>query len=781
MQFLFLSLLPVIAFVLLIILIARSSGHSTRITLLEREMQKVRELEKRVTLLTEYVDTLKREIVEGGASPSKKKVEEAARSTDQRAVHLENMPASTRVQTPLTSFKPARETRPSRTREEWEALIGGKLLNRIGALALIIGIGFFLKYAFDNNWINETTRVLIGAGIGVLCLVGGYRTHNRGYQIFAQGMVGAGIAILYLSVYAGFNFYHLMPQWVAFVFMAIVTVVAFLHGLFYDSLAEGILGWAGGFLTPILLSTGHANELGLFTYIVLLDAGLVAMVIKRNQWAILEPLAFVGTWIMYISWYWQYYNDADLWLTVTFVTLFWGIFLVPDVLRSRTEAASDRFKNIIPALNSVASFLALYILIDKDTHAWMGMVTLLMAIAYGAILLVQERRGDLRDLARVRFSLTAVGLIVIATAIQFETFDTVIFWSIEAAVLAWIAKEQNTRILQTAAAVLFGLAIFKLIFLTQNGLMYQPIREFSLLLNHRGLTFAVLTVSLAFGAYTVDRTVSDGNRQTSNLLHGLWCLMLFLLATTETNDFFRLKMLDQPELILARLSFFRLMTYVVVSITLSIPILWFGMKKRLTPLIAAGLLYALVAVVIALFRGAAFDPLEYFTPLFNVRVISLLLAATGLLLHAQFIQRSPQAFRTSGMLVNVLQVGIALVLFVLLTGETRDYFEKDIVGLISPTGFVSMDLNRLQNLQQMSISGMWLLYCGVLMGIGIWKKYRGMRIIAMGLFGITILKIFIYDLSFLETLYRFVSFGALGLILLGVSYAYTKYKDVIAG
>jgi uncharacterized membrane protein len=79
-------------------------------------------------------------------------------------------------------------------------------MNRIGALALIIGIGFFLKYAFDNNWINETARVLIGGAFGLTCVAGAYATNKKGFQIFAQGLVGAGISIMYLSVYASFNF-----------------------------------------------------------------------------------------------------------------------------------------------------------------------------------------------------------------------------------------------------------------------------------------------------------------------------------------------------------------------------------------------------------------------------------------------------------------------------------------------------------------------------------------------------------------------------------------------
>ena len=95
---------------------------------------------------------------------------------------------------------------PSRTREEWEALLGGKVMNLIGAIALILGAGFFLKYAFDNNWLNEIMRVLIGGTAGLLLIGGGMRLHSRDLSIFAQGLIGAGVAILYLTVYAAFDF-----------------------------------------------------------------------------------------------------------------------------------------------------------------------------------------------------------------------------------------------------------------------------------------------------------------------------------------------------------------------------------------------------------------------------------------------------------------------------------------------------------------------------------------------------------------------------------------------
>ena len=165
---------------------------------------------------------------------------------------------------------------PARSRAEWEALIGGKFLNRIGALALIIGMGFFLKYAFDKNWISEWLRVGIGAAAGVALLVGGRQSHRRDFQLFAQGLVGAGIAILYLSVYATFNFYHLVSQPVAFVLMAGVTVLAFTQAFLYEAMAVSLLGWLGGFLTPFLLSTGETHPVALFTYLAMLDLGLIA-------------------------------------------------------------------------------------------------------------------------------------------------------------------------------------------------------------------------------------------------------------------------------------------------------------------------------------------------------------------------------------------------------------------------------------------------------------------------------------------------------------------------
>src|SRR5262249_26443392 len=121
-------------------------------------------------------------------------------------------PGSARVSSSAPR-KPARSTaRTSRTRAEWESLIGGRLLDWIGASAIIIGIGSFLGYGYQNHWISPSLLVGIGALAGLALLAGGDLSFRKGYRIFCQGLIGSGISILYLSIYASFNYFHLQSQ-----------------------------------------------------------------------------------------------------------------------------------------------------------------------------------------------------------------------------------------------------------------------------------------------------------------------------------------------------------------------------------------------------------------------------------------------------------------------------------------------------------------------------------------------------------------------------------------
>lgn len=550
------------------------------------------------------------------------------------------------VPRPTTKAEPAEAQSTGIHQQELEALIGGRLMNRIGAAALVIGMGFFLKYAFDHGWLSETLRVLIGIITGFLCLWAGDRSRTRGYAIFAQGLVGAGIAILYLSLYASFNFYHLIPQWAAFVLMSGVTILTLVQAVRYDSLAVSILGWLGGFLTPFLLSTGESNEIALFTYAALLTVGLLGITLRKEAWYILEPLSLTALFTVYFAWYAEFYTDGDFALTLFFLGVFWLLFHVADLLRQKLGFASlTAVRHTVQSFHGLLTSIAIGILIGNRDPDSVGIAFLALALVYalsvpvGRVLPRESARGTPE-----RFEAMTAGLLLLGTAFEFSETNTVRLWAVEAFLLFLAgAKYQRTAFLVSALGF-FACALFG--FFTLDGsLVYEPIGDFTLLATPRVLT--AVTLAAAIGAATLisARTASALTRKCRPILGFVFFLTLFVILTAETNDFFR---------------------------------------------------------------------------------------------HALHVLR-------------------------------RDH----------PGETIKDEITSVLNLRQLAISALWLIYSILAMAVGLWRGVRGPRYFAIGLFGLTILKIFIIDLAFLETLYRVFSFLGLGVILLGVSYAYQRYKNVL--
>jgi uncharacterized membrane protein len=943
---------------------------------------------------------------------------------------------------------------PSRTRAEWESLIGGKLLNRIGALALIVGVFFFLKYAYDKNWIPPWIRVAIAVLIGASLVLGGTSSHKRGLQVFAQGLIGAGIAILYGAGYAASpNFYNVVDQKTAFLMMSAVTVVTFILAFKYNSFAVSFLGWLGGFLTPFLLSTGQANEVGLFTYIALLDAGLLAVIALKDAWVILEPLTLGATYLIYVLWYSKYYSPGDLLVTATFLSIFWLLFLALDVYRLvRPPVSQPEARQMVAVFSGIFYYIALFQIVYDLYHEWMVLATMIIGAVY-LLSVLAARRGRTRDASFFRFILSSIVFLVLATAIQYSGFGfkMVFFWSVEAVALIGCAAYWEMRPVKNAALALFAIAFIKL-FLTDGALSYSSSETFTSLANPRALAFFTLAAAIGASVLVLGKRGPKSGRMVPELLNYAWCLLLFTLLAVETNDYFsqhitmaaeqakaqiefnralvlglvltgysvslvwfgtrahilaavasglavlaiafliiefrsfefspiedfnllvntragaavlllaallihirllklrfqsskwiggvtsailwawcillftlltaetvdyfRLRIIREPRM-LGTLAFTKYLTLAIVWIAYSLPLVWYGLKLKLRPAIwsglaalagamfllatwgikfepitgfrllinyrAAAMLFALAALLLhsewtkakgrmrmtavmlsvwctillllctvethdhfrllklnasgteldrleftegmvlvmvwtayslpliwyglkrkappvlgfglaallfAALSGAVagfeFAPISLFSLLLNVRAAALAFVIVALLVLARWLSRTRDQFKWIDTGYRVLRIGIALLVLLLMTVETRDYFGKSLFDLnhqiqpgLATFAQISTDINRLTNLEQMALSLVWLVYSILLIGYGIWRRVLALRILSIIIFGITILKIFIYDLSFLETLYRIFSFIGLGLILLTVSFLYQRYKTAI--
>ena len=187
-------------------------------------------------------------------------------------------------------------------RDRLETTVGLNWINRIAVVTLLLGTAFLFKYGVDNDWFGPGVRVAMGVAAGIISLIAGDRLWRRNQTVFAHGIVGLGLALLYLSTYAAAMLYHLLPENVAFLAMCVITAGAGWLALHYNSQAVAVIALVGGYLTPPALSTGENHPWILFGYVFLLNAG--AMLLSRmRRWSALEPIAAAATILLYGGWF----------------------------------------------------------------------------------------------------------------------------------------------------------------------------------------------------------------------------------------------------------------------------------------------------------------------------------------------------------------------------------------------------------------------------------------------------------------------------------------------
>src|SRR5438067_87196 len=299
--------------------------------------------------------------------------------------------------------------RPIKPSIDWEQFMGAKLFAWIGGLALFLGIAFFVKYSFEHNLIPPELRIAIGFVVGAVLVVGGLLLKRKENAVTAQTLCATGILVLYAVTFACRAYYHfaffgLIPT---FLLMMLITAVAFLLSVRLNAIIVAVLGIAGGFLTPILLSTNQDNPLGLFGYIALLDIGLLALA-QRQRWNALPILGAIGTALMQFAWVRAFFVPEKYFAgnrVLIFMTVFVGfqaLFLAAAAWAKRTDKANTTLSACAIGLAAVAMFSAFYLLgFHAVAHRPALLFTYLFVIDLGllALILIGRKLGAAQILA----------------------------------------------------------------------------------------------------------------------------------------------------------------------------------------------------------------------------------------------------------------------------------------------------------------------------------------------------------------------------------------------
>ena len=341
---------------------------------------------------------------------------------------------------------------PATATREWEELIGRRWLAWVGVAVLILGAGFGLKFAFENRWIGDLGRVLLGLVAGICLTVLGQWQLRLGRKGFSQALTAGGVTLLYLSVYASYGFYQLIDPPFAFVFLTVIVIQAHLLASFQNAPGIALMGQLGGFLAPVLLDTGEDRYWVLFSYILLLNAGAI-LATRLRQWRWVSFVPFALTHAMFWSWYESNYHPEKLGAAIGFVAVAFALFVFADLQpqRQRRELGLDNWARLF--LNPLVSFGALYALLEPDFPAWMGTLALAIAVLYAALAKsVQERVPQL-------FLVGIAGLFVtLAIPIQLDAHWVTLAWALQATVLAWLHQRMPSKWLALGTVAVFASA-----------------------------------------------------------------------------------------------------------------------------------------------------------------------------------------------------------------------------------------------------------------------------------------------------------------------------------
>lgn len=335
-----------------------------------------------------------------------------------------------------------------------ELFIGRKALGWVAVVVLLFGAGFFLRYAYENQWIGPLGRVAIGAGFGVALTAAGRRYDRLGWRGFSRMLTSAGVLVLYLSTYSAFGFYHLVPPGAAGPLLVLIVAESALLALVYDSWAVALMAIVGGLLTPVLMRSDHDQYASLFTYLAVLNAGSLALLVRR-AWPAIGTIGLLGTQLLFWIWYAGQYHPEKLAWAAGFQTVLYGLHwahsVASSVWRRRGSTAEEAVRG---ALNATLFFAAIYVLLSERHRDWLGAaaVTVAAVEALGARWMV--RRPDASQARLLTSVAISVGFISLAFPLQADAHWVAVGWAAQAAVLFWCGLRVESTTLRVMAGAL---------------------------------------------------------------------------------------------------------------------------------------------------------------------------------------------------------------------------------------------------------------------------------------------------------------------------------------
>ena len=555
--------------------------------------------------------------------------------------------------------KPAKPFWPRFNPESWakfEEKLGKQWMTWVGAVVLFLAAGLFVKYAFDHKWLGPWARVILGVVAGIAVVAAGERFIRRRMRALGQGLIGTGLAILYVSLYAASGLYDLLPHSATFALMVLVTTGGMVLAVAHDAIAVSFLAVLGGLLTPVLLRTGQDARDALFSYLLLLDVGVLGVAFFK-RWRALDVLAFIGTVALFTGWHIQFHDAPTYSMVPTLLWLaaFYVVFLVqPFVyhLRLATPIVGERF--FLAVSNAMGMFAGAYtVLLPTHKHT-LGFITIGMSVSYLILGTLTRKRIKSDERAVFGFIALSVALLTIAVPIHLDFHGVTIAWAVKAPLLLYLAYKYDYFPVRAGCLIPLALAAGR-IFTTHWPLHSEA---FTPLFNkHFG---TAIFVTLAGGAYTLIHHLQRKNSSPTDRVLKVWtgiASAFLALIVTHIEVWQWLDLSGRGHLVH--------WASALVWTAGSVGFLAAGIKLRSVHLRFSGFVALAVAVALETWDyGLGIQP--SYLLIFNGRFLGALAAILVVFSYASVYRRSQEICRPDEKHLSIPLYGTGIILLVIL-------------------------------------------------------------------------------------------------------------------
>ncbi|WP_372768536.1 DUF2339 domain-containing protein [Lutibacter sp.] len=680
-----------------------------------------------------------------------------------------------------------------------EKFIGENLINKIGIAILILGVAIGTKYTIEHDLISPLTRVILGYLVGLGLLGFGLKLKEK-YENFSAVLVSGAMAIMYFMTYAAYSFYGLFPQTITFIFMVIFTVFTVIAALNYNKQIIALIGLVGAYAVPFLLSEDPENVAVLYTYMAIINIGILVIAFKK-YWKLLYFSSFVLTWLIFASWYPSKYEVAEHFeLALTFIFIFFATFYTTFLAFKLLQKEKFEITDILLLLSNSFIFYGFgYAILDGHEigSQLLGLFTLGNGILHFIVGLIiyRQKLGD-KNLFYFVAGLVLV-FITIAIPVQLDGNWVTLLWVGEAALLFWIGRTKNIPVYEKISYPLMALALISIFqdWSTDYHMNFFNNSEEKItpLLNIHFLS-SVLFIA-AFGFITF---LNNNKKYPSALI--------------SHKELLKIVSFSIPAILLGTLYLaFRVeienywnQLYTDSNIAMNDP---YGqsqqnfnydlLKFKTIWILNYSLLFLSVFsfVNIKKLKNRQFGLVNL-----GFNTIAILVFLTqGLYILSELRESYLEQTLAIYYKVGTFNIGIRYVSFAFFTlaiiacyNYIRQEFMKvdykrefdlllhiSIIWIASSELINVMDLSGSSESHKLGLSILWGIYSLLLIILGIWKNKKHLRIGAIGLFGMTLIKLFFYDISHLDTISKTIIFVSLGILLLIISFLYNKFKHLI--